>query len=268
MQDRLSRAWRPWRLAPAVLALALFVPSVRAQETKAKTDDAPATDKANTATVPTPKEGSWMKRHEAFLDRAKEGNLDLVFLGDSITAGWGGSGKAVWERHYGPRNAANFGIGGDKTENVLWRLKNGEIDGIRPKAVVLMIGTNNSRANSAGEIAEGIEAIVKTLREALPKTKVLLLGVFPRGEKPGPAREKLAEVNARVGKLDDGQTVTYLDISRAFLNEDGTISKEVMPDFLHLSRKGYTLWADAIEPTLWKMVDEPSKSEGGGDKAN
>ncbi|MBV8232806.1 MAG: GDSL family lipase, partial [Planctomycetaceae bacterium] len=123
--------------------------------------------------------------------------------------------------------------------------------------VVLMIGTNNSGSNSAGEIAGGIKAIVTTLREKMPKTEVLLLGVFPRGERPDdPARAKLEAVNETIAALDDGENVKYLDIGERFLNDDGTLSREIMPDFLHLSRKGYRIWADAIEPTLWSMLDE------------
>jgi lysophospholipase L1-like esterase len=208
------------------------------------------------ATEPKPREGNnWVKLHEQFLERAKKGDVDLLFLGDSITAGWKGNGKETWERFYGPRHAANFGIGGDRTQHVLWRVENGEVDGIKPKVAVLMIGTNNSGSNSSDEIAEGVEAIVKKLREKLPETKVLLLAVFPRGEKPNPVREKLAAVNQRIAKLDDGKTVKYLDIGPKFVNEDGTISKEVMPDYLHLTRRGYRIWADAIEPTLWSMLE-------------
>jgi len=205
-----------------------------------------------------------MKRHEAFLERAKQGNIDLLCLGDSITNGWSGQDKdgkgpiEVWERHYAPRKAANFGIGGDRTQHVLWRIENGEVDGISPKVAMLMIGTNNQGVNTSDEIAEGIEAIVKALRTRLPQTKILLLAVFPRGEKPGPAREKLAAVNKRISKLDDGEMIKYLDIGPKFLNEDGTISKEIMPDFLHLKRVGYRIWADAVEPTLWSMLDEPA----------
>jgi beta-glucosidase len=235
-----------------VLATVLAGPAVlaRAQE--------PVTTK------PAPRSGAWMKRHEAFLERAKEGNIDLLFLGDSITQGWNGA-DAVWDRYYEPRNPANFGIGGDRTEHVLWRIQNGEIDGISPKVAVLMIGTNNAGSSPAEDIAAGIEAIVKNLREKLPKTKILLLAVFPRGEKPNPTREKLAAVNERIAKLHDGQMVTYLDIGPRFVNDDGTISKEIMPDYLHLSRKGYRIWADAMEPTLWSLLDEESVKKAAGD---
>jgi lysophospholipase L1-like esterase len=214
--------------------------------------------KSNSATTPAPREGPARAMHEKFLDRAKKGDIDLLFLGDSITQGWLSKDKVeVWDRYYSPRNAADFGIGGDCTQHVLWRIENSEIDNIKPQVVVLMIGTNNSFANSADEIAGGIKAIVSKLREKLPESKILLFGVFPRGEKPGPIREKLAAVNEAISKLDDDKTVNYLDISMSFLNDDGTISRDVMPDFLHLSRKGYRIWADAMEPTLWSMLDEP-----------
>jgi lysophospholipase L1-like esterase len=202
-----------------------------------------------------------MELHKRFLDRGspeqikKQGDVDLLFLGDSITQGW--NDNAVWKRHYGPRHAANFGIGGDRTQHVLWRIQNGELEHIRPKVVVLMIGTNNAGSNGPDEIAQGVTTIVENLRKQLPKSKILLLGVFPRGPKAGTAvRDKLKSVNERISRLDDGSNVRYLDIGKAFLEEDGAISKEVMPDYLHLSLKGYQIWADAIEPTLWSMLDE------------
>jgi lysophospholipase L1-like esterase len=210
--------------------------------------------KGGTATRPEPRDGGWMTLHKAFLERGKSGPAEVLFLGDSITQGWGNND--VWERYYGPRKAANFGIGGDRTQHVLWRLQNGEVDEIRPKVVVLMIGTNNLGSNTPDEIVEGITAIVQRLREKLPESKILVLGIFPRAEKPGPIRDQIQAINARIAKLDDGKTVKYLDIGPKFLEEDGTISKAVMPDFLHLSHKGYMIWADAIEPTLWSMLEE------------
>jgi beta-glucosidase len=212
------------------------------------------------ATVtPVPREGVWMKMHQSFLEQAKKGNIDLLFLGDSITQGW--HNNEVWKRHYGPRHAANFGIGGDRTEHVLWRLQNGELEGIHPRVVVLMIGTNNSGSNSAEDIAAGVSAIVKELRKRLPESRVLLLGVFPRSQKPDRTRAKLRQVNEQLAKLDDGSHVFYLDIGKAFLNEDDTISRDIMPDFLHLTARGYRLWADAMEPTLWRLLDEPKTTQ-------
>jgi lysophospholipase L1-like esterase len=215
----------------------------------------PACAQAPEAVTPSPREGSWLDLHKRFVERAKQGHVDLLFLGDSITQGW--HDNDVWKRFYGPRSAANFGIGGDRTQHVLWRIHNGELDGIEPKVVVLMIGTNNADNATTDEIAQGVTAIVEELRRRLPKAKVLLLGIFPRGEKPNEMREKLGAVNAKIAKLDDGRQVKYLDIGKAFLNEDGSISGKIMPDFLHLSDKGYRIWADAMEPTLWSMLDEP-----------
>lgn len=204
----------------------------------------------------------WMKMHQSFVDRAKQKDVDLLFLGDSITQGWGDN--AIWKRHYAPRSAANFGIGGDRTQHVLWRIEHGEIDGINPRVAVLMIGTNNIGTNTPEEIAEGVKVIVTRLREKLPMTKILVLGVFPRGEST--ARDYVTshesskpidipgKINAIIAKLDDAKMVKYMDISRSFLADDGTIPKTLMPDFLHLSDAGYRRWADAIETTLWDMM--------------
>ncbi len=195
--------------------------------------------------------------HEKFVSIAKEGKAQLVFLGDSITAGWAGAGKEVWAKAFGEYTPANFGIGGDRTQHVLWRIMNGELDGgIKPKAAVLMIGTNNSGSDSAEGIAKGVTAIVKTIREKQPQAKVLLLAVFPRGEKasPNPGRDKLKQVNDIIAKLDDGKSVFFLDIGGKFLQPDGSLTKEIMPDFLHLSPAGYQIWADAIGPKLAELM--------------
>ena len=200
--------------------------------------------------------GFWMDRHKVLLDRVKPGRAGLLFVGDSITQGWEGPGRDVWRRFYTPRDAVNLGIGGDRTQHVLWRLDNGELDGVKPKAVVVLIGTNNLSTNAPEEIAEGIKLIIKKLREKLPGTPVLLMGIFPRSLRPeDPFREKLRAVNAIVAKLADGKNVRYLDIGSKFLEPDGTIARSTMPDGLHLTAKGYRIWADAIEPTLWEMTE-------------
>jgi lysophospholipase L1-like esterase len=194
------------------------------------------------------------KRHLGFLEIAKKGGVDFLLLGDSITDGWRGGGKKVYAEHFDALKPANFGIGGDRTQHVLWRLQNGELEGITPKLCMLMIGTNNG-GDSAEDVAAGITAIIKEIQKKSPTTKVLLLGIFPRGEKPNAGREKNDKVNAIVAKMDDGgKTVKYLDIGGKFLNEDKTISKEIMPDFLHLTEKGYTLWAEAVLPTVKEML--------------
>lgn len=201
----------------------------------------------------------WTTLHQKFLDRAKQGDVDLLFLGDSITQGW--NDNEVWQRYYAPRKAANFGIGGDRTQHVLWRLDHGEIDGIAPKVAVLMIGTNNIGSNTPAEIAEGVRAIVDRLRSRLPRTKVLILGVFPRGahrdRKDVQADQidpRTAQVNELIRKLDDGSNVRYLDLTPAFLDADGLLPRSLMPDLLHLSPAGYRKWAEAMEPTLWEMM--------------
>jgi lysophospholipase L1-like esterase len=230
-----------------------------------------AGEKKNPAATPSPRMGKggmpdagWMKRHEGFVEIAKKGDVNVLFLGDSITDAWrGGQAKPTWDKHFAPLMSANFGIGGDQTQHVLWRLQNGELDGIKlkPKVVVLMIGTNNTSGHSAEQIAEGITAIVKTIHEKSPPTKVLLLGIFPRGEKANtPVRAKIAEINKTISKLDDGgKTVKYLDIGAKFTQPDGMLTKDIMPDFLHLSGKGYQIWGDAIAETVQQMAGMESK---------
>jgi lysophospholipase L1-like esterase len=214
-------------------------------------------DRPNEASKPAPrKDAWWMKIHEGFLRRAEKGDVNVLFLGDSITQGWGGAGKEVWKERYEPLKAANFGIGGDQTQHVLWRITEGkELEGIHPKAIVLMIGTNNMGRDTAEDIAAGVTAIVEALRHKLPEAKVLLLGIFPRSPEPiGKFRDKIKETNQRIAKLDDGKHVRYLDIGDKFLDAEGRLHKEIMPDYLHLSPKGYKIWADAIGPALEEMT--------------
>jgi beta-glucosidase len=212
---------------------------------------------ANPATAPEPrKDPWWTERHAELNDRAKKGG-DVAFIGDSITQGWEAAGKGAWDKFYEPRHAVNLGISGDQTQHVLWRLQNGNLEGFAPKAAVIMIGTNNAphAEQSAEQIAEGVGAIVTLVREKSPNTKILLLAIFPRGEKPNPQREKIAAINAELAKLDDeGDFVTFLDIGKKFVEKDGSISREVMPDYLHLSPAGYSNWADSIEPTLVNLL--------------
>ncbi|MCX7047449.1 MAG: platelet-activating factor acetylhydrolase IB subunit [Candidatus Sumerlaeota bacterium] len=229
-------------------------PAAAAAQQKDAAKDKPAAAPAS-ATKPVPKDAKWMTRHEAILANVKKGNAEFIFVGDSITQGWEGSGKKVWEEYYGKRNAVNLGISGDRTQHVLWRLDNGEIDGIKPKAAVIMIGTNNSKDNTAEEIADGIKAIVEKLRTKLPDTKILLLAIFPRAEKADAAqRVKNAKASEIASKLADGKMVFYLDIGKKFLKDDGTLTKDIMPDFLHPNAKGYQIWSEAMEPELAKLV--------------
>jgi lysophospholipase L1-like esterase len=249
-------------------------------------DTATAT-KQNSATTPIFHSGTTAK-HDKINARAKEGDVDLLFLGDSITEGWAGRGKSVWEKYYGNRKAMNAGVGGDRTQHVLWRLDNGNIDGIHPKLTVIMIGTNNSNGNdnTAEEIADGIKAIVKEVHEKLPETKILLLDIFPRGPTtdeqltkiitrngqrevdPGelPAkiaaarentmkqREKNAKASQLASEIADNNMIFYMDIGQKFFDADGTLSPNIMPDYLHPNDKGYEIWAEAIEPKVVELM--------------
>ena len=202
----------------------------------------------------------WMPRHEQKLkELAEMGQVDLLMIGDSITHGWETGGKEVWDQYYANRRALNIGFSGDRTEQVLWRLEHGAVKGISPKLAVVMIGTNNAghRQDPAAETAAGIEAIVDQLRTRLPETKILLLAIFPRGEKPDDNLRKLNEAtNEIIAKLADDKHVFYLNINDKFLADDGTLPKSIMPDLLHPNAEGYKLWAEAMEPTIKKLMGE------------
>lgn len=211
--------------------------------------------------------GIFLKHHETFLARAKSGPIGLLFLGDSITERWKVA-PHIWETYYGKYQPANFGIGGARTQNLIWQIEHGELDGIAPKVTVLMLGTNNSLEYNAEEIAAADRKIVAMVRAKLPETKLLVLGIFPRGprEAKGVAvtqksideaakrMQTISAVNADLTKLDDGKTVRFLDISAVFLGQDGKIPNAIMPDQLHPGPAGYQLWADAMQPLLDSML--------------
>ncbi len=207
--------------------------------------------------APRPDQG-WQNRQELLNKRAKEAGekAQVIFIGDSITQGWEGEGKDVWQENYASLNAVNLGIGGDRTQHVLWRLDHGNIDDLKPKAAVVMIGTNNSNGedNTVEQIAEGVQAIVKKLRKKLPDTKVLLCAIFPRGENPNPQRGKILQVNQIAQKLADGKNVMWLDFGHRFITDDGRITREIMPDYLHLTKAGYEIWANELRDPLKKAL--------------
>ncbi len=205
----------------------------------------------------TGKFGWWPVRHEAKVAESKAGGAEVIFLGDSITQNWETTGKAAWEKYFGPREAANFGFGGDSTQHVLWRVRNGEFDGAPPKAVVLLIGTNNSRHGdfSPDQIAAGIRAILDALAEKCPRTKVLLLGILPRGaDANDPWRRKCEAVNALLPALADGRRVHFLNVNSKLVSADGVLTKDIAPDLLHLSTKGYSVLAEALDPKLAELL--------------
>jgi lysophospholipase L1-like esterase len=271
-----------------VFAVCLLMPTLTAQE---KASDNPAVLKLN-RDIP---------RHKDFLKRIEQskGEGDVIFLGDSITHGW--EGQKAWQEHFGSFKPVNLGISGDQTGHVLWRITEGhELDRLKPKAAVIMIGTNNTGGHSAQQIAGGIKAIVEELKRQKPDIKILVLGVFPRGnsgdaersleqitegikpineelkkEKPDiktlnalvrtleqqkgtiPAaklNKKISEINDIIAKLDDGKTVFYKDIGKEFRDQNGGLPGEIMPDYLHLSAKGYDIWGKAIESDIEKLI--------------
>jgi lysophospholipase L1-like esterase len=198
-------------------------------------------------------------KHQNNLQVARQGDAEVLFMGDSITDFWRNAegpfaGKAVFDRHFGQWKVANFGIAGDTTQGVLYRLKNGEGQGFSPRAIMLMIGTNNTGRNSAAEIAEGIGAVVLELQKDFPKAKILLLGVFPRGRPNDPVRTTIADINRTIAKLHDGDRVHYLDIGNQFLDANGNIPADVMSDGLHPTSKGYEIWANAVKAPLEKLA--------------
>jgi lysophospholipase L1-like esterase len=206
------------------------------------------------------------QKHQANVAVAKEGKAELLLMGDSITDFWRNergpfAGKQVLDKHFGHWKIANFGIAGDTTQGVLYRLQNGEGEGFSPRAVMLMIGTNNTGRNTAEEIAEGIGAVVLMLRKCFPESRILLLGVFPRGTANDSVRRTIREINNAISKLDDGEKVHFLDIGAKFLNPDANIPADVMSDALHPSSKGYEIWAEAVATTLSKlMAREPARN--------
>jgi lysophospholipase L1-like esterase len=217
----------------------------------------PAPKKAGATTREIASAERFMKMHQDFLKRAAEGKIDLLFLGDSITQGWAGKGKEVWQKNYADRNAANFGIGGDRTQHVLWRVTNGELEGISPKVMVLMIGTNNSARDEPEKIAEAVEKIVKISREKMPGTKVLVLAIFTRTRDTDKRNmPTIKAVNQRIAKLDDGKMVKFLDINAKFEDAEGKVPRETFPDGLHPNEKGYEIWAEAMAPTLDAMMKD------------
>jgi beta-glucosidase len=213
--------------------------------------------KVNTAATYTQTQQRMGARHEGFVAQAKEGNIDLLLHGDSITDWWvqGDANKAMFDKWFGKYRTANFAIAGDTTQGVLWGLHNGEGQGFQPKAVMLMIGTNNSNANTAAEIAEGVGAVVLEMRHDFPNAKILLLAIFPRSTPGDPVRDKIAEVNRLISKLNDNQHVFYMDIGAKFLDEKGVFLPDAFRnDNLHPQAKGYDIWGQAVSAKIAELM--------------
>jgi lysophospholipase L1-like esterase len=246
----------------AVLTAGLGVSAVVAQEAPAK---APVTKPTTKQAPPKPRHAEDAvgevnrnaKRHESFLAAIKKGGQhDLLFIGDSITDFWPGKGKDSWAK-FAEYKPLDLGISGERTEDVLFRLNHGELEGYKPKVAVIMIGTNNIghfKDEQPEWVAAGIAKIVKTVQEKQPDTKILLLGVFPRDTAASVNRKKVKEINEQIAKLDDGSKVKFLDIGPKFLDEKGELPADIMPDKLHPTPKGYDIWYDAMWPTLSEML--------------
>jgi lysophospholipase L1-like esterase len=255
------------RLLSLVAFVATVIATAQTPAAPAPKPDASAPKPDASAAIEKKDNVAFRKMHDSFLARGKQGPIGVLFLGDSITQGWT-KAPHVWEHFYAKWQPANFGIGGDQTQHVIWRIENGELDGINPKVVVLMLGTNNTGSHDATEIAAADRKIVAMIRHKLPQTKVLILSVFPRGPRPNPqgatpetvvadAAKRMAiikDLNTALAQLDDGQAIRYLDITAKFLGEDGKIPSIIMPDQLHPNAAGYQLWAEAMQPTLQAMM--------------
>jgi beta-glucosidase len=247
-------------------AAAALVVSSFAQRPAAPSEKAAHID-ASAPIMKVDPSGKFLRMHESFLARRTAGPIGVLFLGDSITEGWT-KAPHIWAHYYGKMDAANFGIGGDQTQHVVWRIENGELDGIHPKVTVLMLGTNNSAYHTAEEIFAADKKIVDLIRTKTG-SKVLLLAIFPRDagkdRQTGQITERtradaakrvpvINATNAMLAKLDDGQNVRYLDIGKQFLGQDGKIPFTIMPDQLHPTAAGYQLWAEAMQPLLTEMM--------------
>ncbi len=221
---------------------------------------------ANTAMIPVPKLEKdwydWYGRHKAALEAAKDFEPEIVLIGDSITHLWGGdrpkdnrqNGPKAWKEIFANRRVLNLGFGWDRTQNVLWRLDQGEFDGIKPKYVVINIGTNNfsgtrnAQENTPSEVAQGIAEICKRVRAKSPESKIILMAVFPRGQKAdNPFRPKIAALNLLLCQYAKSHDITFVDIGPKMLEADGTISRETMGDGVHPTEKGYAIWAESLK---------------------
>jgi lysophospholipase L1-like esterase len=243
----------------AAIALANSLPA-QSNSTAATNAPVAAAVHTNTAIVPVPRPDERSRaRTDIVLKRAKDnpGPCDIAFIGDSITQGWeGAGGKPVWEKYYGNRKCLNFGVGGDRTQHVLWRFDHGQLDGIKPKVAVVMIGTNNSNKddNSEAEILEGVTAIISQIRERLPDTKIILNAIFPRGKTFSTQRGKILQVNQALERLADNKNIFWIDCGSKMIENDGSISTDMMRDALHPGEKGYVIWAEANESLIKQLL--------------
>jgi beta-glucosidase len=197
----------------------------------------------------------WVDRHNGFVSNTNTNaaNISVLFYGDSITEGWGGNGKPTYDQYYAPLGTANYGIGGDRTEHLVWRINNGEVDGLSPKLCVIKIGTNNLGDNSDEDIARGNRAVIDALLAKLPNMKILLLGVLPRNNADLTARTD--NINSIIRTFDNGNTIRFFDMRNTFYLGNGQFATELYTsDLLHLSAQGYVKWAEVMDPIFRQML--------------
>ena len=210
--------------------------------------------------------------HAQLLDKAREGRIDVYFAGDSITRRWGATDYpdflANWRQNFHGWNAANFGWGGDTIQNILWRLHNGELDKVNPKVIVVMAGTNNIGSTLAAggdeakvaDIARGLQAVLEICREKAPDAVIVLMGITPRHDNPA-FMATINKVNERIARFADGRKIRYLNINDKLADKEGRLQEGMSPDRLHLSAKGYQVWADALKPLLTELLGPPAKED-------
>ena len=259
----------------AFIVCALYAGSYAVEEpAKAKGEPPVALSGPNPAAAAKPRHEVWLDAHRKRDARLRDGNVDVLLIGDSITAGWNKQPNLI-KKFLGDLHVVNLGHPADKTENILWRLQNHSFEKIDPGVAVVMAGTNNSNRDeyTPGQIAGGVRAIVAEIRKKLPQTRILLLGIFPRGSQEhrieikqgrtaagmNPQWVKIDTANRMISALADGQMVVYLNINREFLSEKGELPVEVMPDLLHPNERGYEIWGRTKQPVVREMIS-PTRS--------
>jgi lysophospholipase L1-like esterase len=247
-------------------SLSVAAPNAFAQQ------KAPATKPAD-PTAPVARTDSKSRTaHEQLLEKAKKGRNDVYFVGDSITRRWGATDYpdflANWKRNFHGWNAANFGWGGDSIQNILWRLQNGELDKVKPKVIVVMAGTNNIGAASCNtdeetkvaDIEKGLKAVLDVCHEKAPEAVILLMGITPRNDNPA-FMKVINKVNERIERLADAKKVRFLNINDKLADKKGVFLEGMSLDRLHLSAKGYQVWADALKPLFRELLGPPAKDD-------
>ena len=224
----------------------------------------------NAADVPSPRTDRNSKiAHEKLLAKAPQGRIDVYFIGDSITRRWGATDYPQflenWRKNFFGWNAADFGWGADGIQHILWRLEHGELDGVNPKVIVILAGTNNVGKNpqtkeKIAEIARGMKAVIDVCQRKAPSAKIVLTAIFPRNDNPA-VMPTINEINQRYAELADGKAVRFLNINDQLSDEHGVLRDDVTMDKLHPSMKGYQIWADALRPILTELLGPPAATD-------